>query len=247
MIQAVLFDMDDTLLDINLTAFMTGYVADVSRILAEITGRSALGFGIPYARAYLALERDDRADGLTNSELFARTFLRLTGVPIDEPTIVDAIRFYESDILPSRGGGLTAARPMPGGLEALDAVSDLGLSCALATNPSFSEACIRTRMGWAGIADAPFLRVSHMGNSTRLKPTARYYEEFLGAIGLHPEECLMVGNDAKRDFPRPDIGLRTIYVGHARPRRAIWSGRMSELASALPAIVDRCNVEDARA
>lgn len=36
MIKAVLFDMDDTLLDINLTAFMTTYVADVSRILSSL-------------------------------------------------------------------------------------------------------------------------------------------------------------------------------------------------------------------
>ena len=101
-------------------------------------------------------------------------------------------------------------------------------------------------MRWARIDDAPFERVSHLCNSTRLKPASRYYEEFVSALGLHPQECLMVGNDAKRDFPRPDIGISTIYVGHARPKRAIWSGRMSELAAALPAIVDRCNVEDAR-
>ena len=98
-------------------------------------------------------------------------------------------------------------------------------------------------MGWAGIEDAPFLRVSHSGNSTRLKPKARYYEEFVSAIGLAPSECLMVGNDARRDFPRPDIGMRTAYVGHACPRRAVWCGRMSELADALPAIIDELNRE----
>ena len=244
MIKAVLFDMDDTLLDINLTAFMTAYVADVSRILADITGAPALSFGVPFARSYLALADSARTDGLTNSELFARVFRRLTGVPLDEPTILDAIRFYERELLPRRAGGLVQARPMPGGLAAIERVGELGLRCALATNPSFSEACIRVRMGWADLDSVPFGRVSHMGNSTRLKPNARYYEEFVGALGLAPDECLMVGNDARRDFPRPDIGMRTIYVGHARPRRAIWSGRMSELAGALPAIVDCCNVED---
>ena len=30
----------------------------------------------------------------------------------------------------------------------------ISLAVALATNPSFSEDCIRARMGWAGIAEA---------------------------------------------------------------------------------------------
>lgn len=244
MIKAVLFDMDGTLLDINLTAFMTSYAADVSRIFSAISGRSALSFSVPLVRGYLALASVRRRDDLTNLELFFREFERLTGVPVGDPVISDALTCYERDVLPLRGGGVVAARPMEGGLEALERVDDLGLTCALATNPSFSENCIKARMRWARIDDAPFARVSHMGNSTRLKPTARYYEEFVGALGLAPEECLMVGNDARRDFPHPDVGLRTIYVGHARPRRAVWSGHMRDLARELPAIVELCNVED---
>lgn len=244
MIKAVLFDMDDTLLDINLTAFMTRYVADVSHILSAISGRPALSFGLPFARSYLALASERRKDSLTNLAFFFREFERLSGVPVSEPAIVDAVTYYERELLPRLSGGLVAARPMEGGLAAIERVDDLGLTCALATNPSFSEACIRVRMGWARIDDAPFARVSHMGNSTRLKPSAGYYEEFVSALGLAPEECLMVGNDARRDFSHPDVGLRTIYVGHARPRRAVWSGHMRDLARELPAIVELCNVED---
>lgn len=245
MIKAVLFDMDDTLLDINLTAFMALYAADMSRILSEISGESPLVLAAALGRCYLAMADPKRADGLTNFQVYAREFRRITGVPVDEPHTRVALRFYERELLPRRGSGIVAARPMPGGREAVEMVCRLGLRTALATNPSFSGPCIHTRMKWANISDLPFERVSHMCNSTRLKPSARYYAEFTSALGLHPEECLMVGNDARRDFPRPDIGMRTIYVGHARPSKAVWSGRMSELASELPVIVDRCNVEDA--
>lgn len=242
MIKAVLFDMDDTLLDINLTAFMTAYIADVSRILSQISGAPTLAFGGAWARAYLAIASDARTDGLTNLELFSATIERLTGVPMADPAITDAISYYEQNVLPRRSGGIVSARPKEGGIAAIERARSMGLAVALATNPSFSQACIRTRMGWAHISDMPFARVSHMGNSTRLKPRARYYEEFVSSLGLAPEECLMVGNDAKRDFPRPDIGMPTAYVGHARPGRAAWSGPMSELADALPALVDRLNV-----
>lgn len=243
MIKAVLFDMDDTLLDINLTAFMTTYIADVSRILGAISGKNPASFGVPFARGYLAMGNPKRADGFTNAEVLCQTFEHLTGIPLADPVIADAITCYETDVLPSRQGGLVAAHPMEGGLAALECCQDMGLKIALATNPSFTENCIYVRMGWAGIADAPFERVSYMQNSTRLKPKARYYEEFISALGLTPEECLMVGNDAKRDFPKPNIGLRTIYVGHARPAKAVWAGRMSELACALPGIIERYNTE----
>lgn len=245
MIQAVLFDMDATLLDINLTAFMTAYAAGFSQIMARVSGRPAISFGPVLARCYLAMGDARRTDGLTNAQVFCREFERLSGVPLADPAIAEPLHYYERELLPRRSGGLVNARPMEGGIAAIEKARDMGLAVALATNPSFDEECIRVRMGWAGIADIPFARVSHMANSTRLKPKARYYEEFVASLGLAPSECLMVGNDASRDFPRPGIGMRTAYVGHARPKDAVWSGRMSELADALPAIVDRINVENA--
>lgn len=243
MIKAVLFDMDDTLLDINLMAFMTTYIADVSRLMHAISGKPTASFGVPFAQCYLAMGNPKRADGLTNAELFGQTFERYTGIPLLDPAISDALTCYETDILPSRKDGIVMAHPMEGGLAALEKCQDLGLKVALATNPSFTRTCIGVRMEWAGIKDVPFERVSYMQNSTRLKPKARYYQEFISALGLAPEECLMVGNDAKRDFPKPNIGMHTAYVGHAHPSRAIWSGRMSELAGALPTIIDQLNSE----
>lgn len=244
MIRAILFDMDDTLLDINLMAFMMTYGADLSSLLAKIAGGNPARFAVPLLRGYLAMDSQDRADGMTNADIFAQEFERVSSVPIADPAIIDVLAYYEREILPHRARTFIAPRPMPGGLEALKQVEKLGLRFALATNPSFSQSCIECRMGWAHIDDVPFERVSHMGNSTRVKPRARYYEEFIALLGLIPQECLMVGNDAKRDFSRPDIGLRTIYVGHARPKHAIWSGHMSELADALPALIDHCNLED---
>ncbi len=243
MIKAVLFDMDDTLLDINLTAFMARYTADVSRMLAYICDKPTLAVARACACGYLAMDSKSRVDGLTNAELFSREVERICGVPLYEPAIMDAIACYETDVLPKRQGGVVQAHPMPGGVEAIERVCDLGLTVALATNPCLTERCNRVRMAWGGFADAPFARISHLENSTRLKPSSRYYEEFVSSLGLAPHECLMVGNDAKRDFPRPDIGMPTAYVGHARPSRAVWSGRMSELADALPAIIDKLNLK----
>ena len=175
-----------------------------------------------------------------NKQRINKIVFEQTGIPLDDPAIADMICCFERTVVPRMGGGIVRAQPMPGAREAVDCVHDLGLVCALATNPVVSHACDVARLHWAGFDEGDFALISCAENSTRSKPWAGYYEEFCGKLGVAPDECLMVGNDARRDFPHPECGLRTIYVGHARPKRAIWSGRMSDLAPALPRLVATC-------
>lgn len=241
MIRAVLFDLDDTLLRLNLTAFIARYVAGATRLLASAARMSPSALGLPYVRAFLAMDAQDREDSLTNERLFNKTILESTGIPLDDPVIADLMTYYETDIVPSFSGGIVSARPVDGARAAIEAVHDAGLVCALATNPTFSLACDRARMGWAGVSEDDFALVSTYSNSTRCKPSLRYYQEFANLLGVRLEECLMVGNDAARDIVRPDCGLRTAYVGHARPRDAVWRGPMERLARELPDLVKRLN------
>lgn len=246
MIKAVLFDLDDTLLRLNLTAFIVRYVAGASRLLGQAARMSTAQLGIPYLRSFLAIDAQDREDSLTNEQLFNQTFRAASGIPLDDPAVSDLIDYYEREIVPGFADGVVAARPVEGAREAVDEVWSNGLICALATNPTFSLACDRARMEWAGVHEDDFALISTISNSTRCKPSARYYQEFANSLGVRLEECLMVGNDATRDFARPDCGLRTAYVGHGRPARAVWRGPMADFARQLPEIVALLNEGDAR-
>lgn len=244
MIKAVLFDLDDTLLRLNLTAFIARYVCGATRLLASAARTSPAALGIPYVRAFLAMDAQDREDSLTNERLFNQTFLASTGIPLDDPVIADLMTYYEEQIVPGFSGGIVAARPVPGAREAIEAVHDAGLLCALATNPTFSLSCDRARMGWADVGEDDFALVSTYSNSTRCKPSTRYYQEFANQLGVRLEECLMVGNDAVRDIVRDGCGLRTAYVGHARPKDAVWRGPMERLARELPDLIARLDERD---
>lgn len=244
MIKAVLFDLDDTLLRLNLTAFIARYVSGATRLLASAARTSPAALGIPYVRAFLAMDAQDREDSLTNERLFNQTFLASTGIPLDDPVIADLMTYYEEQVVPGFSGGIVAARPVPGAREAIEAVHDAGLLCALATNPTFSLSCDRARMGWAGVGEDNFALVSTYSNSTRCKPSTRYYQEFANQLGVRLEECLMVGNDAVRDIVRDGCGLRTAYVGHARPKDAVWRGPMERLARELPDLIARLDERD---
>lgn len=239
MLKAIVFDMDETLLSINLSAFIAVLMKEESFLLADVGRKNPLSVFAAYGRGLLEVNAADHDGERTNRQIFDDCIQRNTGIVLSDPVIADVLTYYESEILPQRNDRIIAAKPMPGALQMLDAVAARGLRTALFTNPSFSEACIRCRMGWAGIADAPFELVTYMENSHHCKPTASYYLESLEALGLAPEEAIMVGNDPKRDFPSPDCGLVTAYVGSGEPARALWSGNMAELAGHIDEVIER--------
>lgn len=114
MIRAVLFDLDDTLLRLNLTAFIVRYVAGASRLLGEAARTSPAALGVPFVRSLLAIDAQDRADSLTNEQLFNQTFQAASGIPLDDPVIHDLVDYYEREVVPGFAGGIVAARPVEG-------------------------------------------------------------------------------------------------------------------------------------
>lgn len=240
-LKAVVFDMDDTLLSINLSAFIGVFALGEANLLAQVARKPIASIFSPLGGAMLALNNGDRAagDNRTNRQFFADELEKRCGIPILEPAIAEMLEFYEREILPKKNDRVVAARPREGAHEAVQTALDRGMRIALLTNPSFSRACIECRMGWGDMLDMPFELVTTWENSTRVKPCADYYLESLTKLGLTPDETLMVGNDPKRDFPSPAIGLRTAYVGNGTRPDALWSGSMADFARNFDEIQDR--------
>ena len=241
MLKAVVFDMDDTLLSLNLGAFIAVLAKDEASLLAQVGRTNPFSMFAAYTATMLAVNGDGRGedDRRTNRAYFDEVIERRGGVRLADPVIADVLEYYEREILPGKNDAVIAARPREGGREAVACALDRGLRVALLTNPSFSRACIECRMGWGDLLDLPFELVTSMENSTRCKPDAGYYTEALGTLGLRPDEVLMVGNDARRDFPAPDIGLQTAFVGNGHPVRATWSGSMADFAASFSEIEER--------
>ncbi|MDO4437119.1 MAG: HAD family hydrolase [Coriobacteriaceae bacterium] len=240
-LKAVVFDMDDTLLSINLSAFLAVYALDEANLLAQVARKSPVAMFTALGTCMLELNNGEREedDHRTNRAFFADTLRERTGIPLLDPVINDMLEFYEREVLPKKNDRIIAARPREGAHKAVQAVLDRGLRIALLTNPSFSRTCIECRMGWGDMLDMPFELVTTWENSTRCKPCAGYYLESLERLGLAPEETLMVGNDPKRDFPSPAIGLRTAYVGNGTQPGALWNGSMAKFAEQFDAIAEK--------
>ena len=241
MLKAVAFDMDDTLLSINLSAFIAVYARDEARLLADIGRRNPFSTLASLLGVLRDLNSNIRPaeDTRTNLAFYNDEIERRLGIPLTDPVIADALEFYEREVLPELNDPLIGARPQRGAQQAVDMLLNRGLRIALFTNPAFSRTCIECRMGWGNMLDMPFELVTCMENSTRCKPDPRYYLESIAELGLEPEEVLMVGNDPKRDFPTPDCGIQTAYVGGGAPPRALWHGSMEEFAAGFDAIEKR--------
>jgi len=141
----------------------------------------------------------------TNYEVMIEALERHARRPVKEA----ARRFIEEDFptLSDRFG------PVPGARETLLLARRLGFRLVLATNPVWPLSAVRRRLEWGGVRDIPFDFIANSEVMTRSKPDPAYYFELLGRIGAKASECLMIGNDPRKDLPARELGIRTFLIG----------------------------------
>jgi len=205
-IRAILFDLDDTLLLNDSDRFLSHYYrALVSRVQEIVpVGRFADALGV----ATRAMERNDGGNG-TNAEVFAREFFPRVGRDPEElmPVFLD---FYAHEF--EALSVLTAVDPAA--RELVSWAFDGGLQVAIATQPLFPRIAILSRLRWAGVPyeEFPYHYVACYEEMHACKPHPQFFLEIVRALGLRPEECLMVGDSSEADMPAHDVGLRTYLV-----------------------------------
>jgi len=231
-LKAVLFDLDGTLLDIDLGAFLAEYFAALGPLVADVIGdddpRVGLAAVIAGTEAMSAPH-----PGATNRDAFNARFRELTRTDLDlEEFSLPFERFYR-DVFPGlrRGFG-----PVAGARRAVETCLGLGLKVAIATNPIFPRSAVDERMRWAGIDDLAVHAVTTYEDMHATKPHAEYFVETAGLLGVSPAECAMVGDDAILDLPAAEVGMLTCYVGDDPDARAEWRGTLEDLIEALPSL-----------
>ena len=227
--QGILFDLDGTLLDIELASFLRRYFTALENAASgAFPGLDLVSVVRSSTDAMLRPH-----PGMTNREAFQADFLMRTGHDLEEhrPTFE---AFYRDDF-PALACG---AGPAPGAREAVETALGLGLKAAVATNPIFPMTAVRHRISWAGLDDVRFHAVTAYEDMHATKPMAAYFRETAALLGAHPSECLMVGDDPVLDLAAADVGMRTFYVGDGDVP-CDFSGGLADLAALLPRLVER--------
>lgn len=205
--RAICFDLDGTLLPMDIEEFMSKYFARISAYV-QASGFDGKRFmeGLGAGTKAMATHDDDR----TNAEAFWETFYGVYDVPAeDRPRLQEvAERFYAEDFA-HIGDGFVAP---PDAADAVRVLREKGYPLILTTMPMFPEQAVWHRLGWAGIEPDAFERITHYENSKSVKPHLAYFAENLAAMGLVGEDVLMVGNNTLEDFAFQELGADAYLI-----------------------------------
>ena len=201
----VLFDLDGTLLPMDLDLFMKAYFKGLCVKMAP--------YGYDPEQLIAAVWAGTKAMMTNNGDKTCETafwdrFASVFGEAVREKEEVFADYYANEFQAVQKTCGFNA--------EAARLVRDLkqkGYRVALATNPLFPPIATESRIRWAGLEPEEFELVTTYDNSHYCKPNPAYYQEILDKLGVSPEECLMVGNDVKEDMvAASNLGISTFLL-----------------------------------
>ncbi len=203
-IKTVLFDLDGTLLPMDMDTFTNGYFALLCRKLAP-RGYDPDKLVEAVWAGTAAMVKNDGSR--SNEAAFWDRFAQIFGEAAlaDQPLFEE---FYASEFQQARqfcGFDPWAAR-------AVRAVKASGREAVLATNPIFPAAGTRSRLSWTGLEPEDFRLVTTYENCRFCKPNVNYYRDILDKLSLRPEECLMVGNDMTEDTAAAELGMGVFLI-----------------------------------
>lgn len=202
--RAVCFDLDGTLLPMDLDLFMGGYFSSLGRFVAA-RGIDEKNFlkGLKAGTKAMAVSGED----LSNEDAFWNEMLKhVDGDARDWQDLLD--EFYHTDFT-LVGKDVV---PDPSAARAVKTLREKGYTLALTTMPMFPPVATAERLRWARVDARDFARISTYDNSRSVKPRPAYYAENLAALGVRGEDVLMVGNNTVEDLAFLDLGVDAYVV-----------------------------------
>lgn len=198
-ITTILFDLDGTLLPMDYDLFIYTYFKELTKFLVRY------GYDPEQLKnaVWNGTMRMIKNTGVkSNEKVFWEYFCGVFGEKAIEDEKYFA-EFYEKEF--DRIQKICGFNE-----EAPALVRDLkkmGYTVALATNPLFPTIATKKRMAWAGLLLEDFSLFTTYENINYCKPNPDYYRSIAEKLGVLPEECLMVGNDAEDDLSAREAGM----------------------------------------
>ena len=203
-IKAVLFDLDGTLLPMDMDTFVGDYFKRLSTKLAPHGYEPKQFVETIWKGTYVMIKNNSDK---CNEEVFWQYAVSVYGDKIrnDKPLFDE---FYEQEFDKIKA----VCGHNPKAKETVDTLKKMGYKVALATNPIFPERATRWRMNWAGLEPSDFEFYTTYENINCCKPNPAYFIEVAKRIGVEPQECLMVGNDVSDDMVAEKVGMKVFLL-----------------------------------
>lgn len=203
-VKMVLFDLDGTLLPMDMDEFTGGYF----KLLAKKAiphGYEAKSLEKAVWHGTAAMVKNDGS--CKNEDAFWNDFTAIYGEEaIKDKGLFD--EFYANEFQEAK----RFCGYNPEAAETVRWIRDHGFRIALATNPLFPAIATESRIRWTGLEPGEFEFYTTYENIGWCKPNLDYYREMLRRTGLKGEECLMVGNDVTEDMVAAELGMKVFLL-----------------------------------
>lgn len=233
---AILFDLDGTLLPLEMGDFERAYFKSLCVSFPELPPEKLTAAVWSGTKAMIK-----NTGPRTNREAFAEVFTKESGMDYyeNEPRFLE---YYRT--------GFQTCREVCQITDASRALVDLLRKkvclIAIATNPLFPKIATHSRLRWLGLDPDSFPLVTTFEDSHSAKPNPAYYREVLQKLSLRPEDCILIGNDVTEDGCARELGLEVylmtdhLYNPNNLPYDSFPQGTLSDFltwAESLPAHV----------
>lgn len=203
-ITTILFDLDGTLLPMDNDEFTKAYFGLLSANMAKYGYEPKTLIDAVWAGT---VEMVKNRGGKSNEAAFWEKFGTIFGEKgVNDKPLFD--EFYRTDFqkLKDYCGYNEKAS------QTVYSLKEKGYNIALATNPIFPAYATESRIRWAGLDPSDFGLYTTYENIGFCKPNPEYYAEIYKRLNVRPEECLMVGNDAKEDMIAEKLGTKVFLL-----------------------------------
>ncbi|MDD4504721.1 MAG: HAD family hydrolase [Clostridiaceae bacterium] len=203
MIDTILFDLDGTLLPMDMQKFTEIYFHQMGHMFKDMIDSKLLAKYIWTATE----EMVGNTEYKTNEEVFMNKFSELIGGDISKYT-ERFDNFYDTLFHKTK----EAVQSQSLINESIAILKEKHYNLVVATNPMFPRKAIHHRIGWAGLDLKDFEYITSYEDNHYCKPQLHFYKEVLDIIGKRPEQCMMVGNDVQEDLIALKLGIKTFLI-----------------------------------
>ena len=230
----ILFDLDGTLLPMDMKKYIQIYFEGLTRRLSHIPADTVYAVLMEGIGAMMK-----NTGERTNREVFADVFTRRTGVDYYAGE-EEFLQFYLNEY----NRCMDACSPTPLAAQIVELLQKKGYNVIIATSPLYPPVATQARLRWAGIDGFDYPLVTTFDDFCTAKPNPDYYREVCSRLNITPEACIMVGNDVEEDGAALETGMEVILVtdcilnGKKLPTDGLIPATLSDVltwAESLPA------------
>ena len=193
--KAILFDLDGTLVPMDMHKFTEGYFKDLYKSV-NMTELPVGDFIDAIWQGTYAMMKNDGSK--TNRDVFWDVFGQKFGFSKEQVDEIDqkCLAFYGNEFREAK----RFCMDNPLAAKAVAIAREKADKVILATNAIFPLVGQLTRLEWVGLKEEDFDLITCYEKEYFCKPNPKYFLSIMEKMGLKPEECLMIGNDEREDM-----------------------------------------------